>query len=155
MLGLGLPAAAAAEGLFTVSNLTPDTALKLAQATLADCHGKGYQVAVAVVDRSGVPQVVLRDRFGGPHTVDTAIRKAWTAVSFRTNTKDLSDQTKAEGQSTGLRQITNAIVLGGGVPVEAKGSIVGGVGVSGAPGGEEDHGCALAGLEAILLDLEF
>ena len=51
---------------------------------------EGYQVTVAVVDRAGVTQVLLRDRFAGPHTVRMAVDKAWTAVSFRTNTTELA-----------------------------------------------------------------
>ena len=46
-------------------------------------------------------------------------------------------------------------MLGGGVPVEAAGALVGGVGVSGAPGGDIDHACAEVGIEAIIDDLEF
>ena len=65
--------------------LTPDTALKAAQAALKKCRDSGYQTAVAVVDRMGVLQVLIRDRFAGPHTPDMAKDKAYTAVSFRTN----------------------------------------------------------------------
>src|SRR4051812_22178890 len=79
---------------FTVKQLTPETALKAAQAALATCRGNGHQVAVAVVDRSGVTQVMLRDRFAGPHTVETASNKAWSAVSFRTNTTELEKATR-------------------------------------------------------------
>src|SRR5450830_1457584 len=84
------PAAAAqAPATFTIKSLTPETALKAAQAALRKCRDDGFQVAVAVVDRDGVVQVMLRDRFAGPHTPETANGKAWTAVSFRTNTSVL------------------------------------------------------------------
>ena len=46
-------------------------------------------------------------------------------------------------------------MAGGGVQVEAAGSIVGGIGVSGAPGGELDDACARAGIESITEKLEF
>ena len=59
------------------------------KAALAQCRGSGYQVAVAIVDRSGLTQVMLRDRFAGPHTVDVATNKAWSAISFRTSTRAL------------------------------------------------------------------
>lgn len=137
------------DGVVRIPSLSPDTALELARATLADCRRRGYQVAVAVVDRFGVTQVVLRDRFAGPHTVPTATGKAWTAVSFRTNTLEL-DRLSQPGQlQAGIRQIPGAIVIGGGIPVEGGGSILGGVGVSGAPGGDADHACAAAGIDAI------
>ncbi len=135
--------------------MTPETALELARATLAECRKRGYQVAVAVVDRSGVVQVVLRDRFAGPHTPETARRKAWTAISFRVDTLTLARQTESGSAQSGVRHVSEAIMVGGGVPVESAGSIVGGVGVSGAPGGEADDGCARAGIAAILEKLTF
>ncbi len=153
---LAISASAAAEdATFEITVMTPDTALKVAQAALADCRGKGYQVAVVVVDRMGVPQAMIRDRYAGPHTPDTAFRKAWTAVSFRENTLDLAKNTAPGTPQAGARDITNALMLGGGVPIEAGGSIVGGVGISGAPSGEADDACGLAGIDAVTADLEF
>ena len=87
MLVLGLGIAFAAEGndaVHSVKILTPETALKAAQAALRSCRERGFQATVAVVDRMGVLQVLLRDRFAGPHTTDMATAKAYTAVSFRT-----------------------------------------------------------------------
>src|SRR5687768_16087311 len=80
------PALAADPATFTVRQLTPETALKAAQAALAACRKNGHQVAVAIVDRGGLTQVLMRDRFAGAHTVEVATNKAWSAVSFRTNT---------------------------------------------------------------------
>ena len=79
----------AEEGLVTFKSMSVDLALALARAALADCQKHGYQVSVAVVDRFGVTQVLLRDRFAGAHTVPTATGKAWTAVSFRTDTSEM------------------------------------------------------------------
>jgi hypothetical protein len=64
--------ARAQEPLATYKSLTPELALDLARASLGDCRSRGYQVAVAVVDRFGGTQVILRDRFAGAHTVSTA-----------------------------------------------------------------------------------
>jgi uncharacterized protein GlcG (DUF336 family) len=69
---------------FNYPVLIPEVALEAAQAAMHNCRDSGYQVAVAVVDRGGNTQVLLRDRFAGAHTPDTAVGKAWTAVSFRT-----------------------------------------------------------------------
>ena len=77
------------QATFNVRILTPETALKAAQAALKKCRDSGYQATVAVVDRMGVVQVLLRDRFAGPHTTDMASAKAYTAVSFRTSTTEL------------------------------------------------------------------
>lgn len=145
----GLTTAAAEEPLMSFKVLTPETALELAQATLKACRDKGYQVAVAVVDRSGIPQIMLRDRYAGTHTPDTATRKAWTATSFRTDTISLAEETQAGKSQSGVRFVAGALMLGGGVLVEVGGSMVGAVGVSGAPSGDQDDACARAGLEAI------
>ena len=70
----------AQEALVTHKLLSPELALDSARAALAECRKRGYQVAVAVVDRFGLTQVMLRDRFAGPHTPATAAGKAWTAA---------------------------------------------------------------------------
>ncbi len=143
------------ENLVTFRNMSPALALKLASSTMSYCADKGYQVAVTIVDRSGLTQVALRDRYAGAHTIETSFRKAWSAVSFRTNTMEFSDVTKAGEPLSGIRAVSQVMAVGGGIPVEAAGSLVGAIGVSGAPGGDLDHECALAGLEVIALDLEF
>jgi uncharacterized protein GlcG (DUF336 family) len=152
--GLSSVGNAYAETLATYRMLTPETALELAQAALDSCRNKGFQVAVTVVDRMGVTQVILRDRYAGPHTPDTARRKAWTAVSFRTDTLSMSSATQAGEPQAGARFIPQTMMIGGGVPVEAGGSIVAGVGVSGAPDGQSDDSCAREGIEAIKVKLE-
>lgn len=138
----------------TIRVLTPEAALKATQAAMAECRRQGWQVAVAVVDRSGVAQAMVRDRFAGAHTPRTAIDKAWTAVSFRTDTAELARMTQAGQPSSGLRGLPRFVGVGGGVKIEAAGAIVGGIGVSGAPGGEADETCARAGIAAIRDDLE-
>ena len=148
-LALGGGTAKAEEALISFKVLSPAVALELAQATLEACRDAGYQVSVAVVDRSGITQVILRDRYAGPHTPETARRKAWTAVSFRTDTLEMTRLTQAGQEQSGVRQVTGALLIGGGVPVEAAGSLVGGIGVSGAPGGPADDACARVGIEAI------
>ena len=147
--------ARAQDALVTYKSMSPELALDLARAALVDCHNRGYQGAVAVVDRFGVTQVMLRDRFAGPHTVSTAASKAWTAVSFRTNTSDLIGVSQPGMPQAGLRNLPGAVILGGGVMVEAGGTMVGAVGVSGAPGGEADDSCAKAGIETVRDRLEF
>jgi len=150
LAAVGLGGARAEEpALVEFKVLAPAVALELAQATLASCQDSGYQVAVSVVDRFGNAQILLRDRFAGAHTPETARRKAWTAVSFRSDTLELAKISAAGQPQSGVRFVSEALMIGGGVPVEAAGSIVAGVGVSGAPGGAADDACARAGIEAI------
>jgi uncharacterized protein GlcG (DUF336 family) len=155
LMFLASPASQATEGLVTFKILSPDLALKAADAALKSCRKEGYQVAVAVVDRFGVQQVMLRDRFAGPHTPSTATRKAWTAVSFRTGTVELTTRVLGTPEISGVRYVEGALVLGGGVPIESAGSIVGGIGISGAPSGTLDEACAQAGIAAIEDDIAF
>ena len=148
-------AAACAQGAtFTARLLTPETALKAALAALEDCRKRGYQVAAAVVDRSGVAQTMLRDRFAGPHTVNTAINKGYTAISFRTDTLELAKQTQPGMPSSGVRAIPNVVAIGGGVLIQAGGTTLGAIGISGAPTGEADEACAKAGIAVIRDDIE-
>ena len=145
---------AGAQATYTVRVLTPETALKAAQAALGKCRGAGYQATVAVVDRAGVLQVLLRDRFAGPHTVDMARAKAYSAASFRTSTTELAEATQPGRPQSGIRHRPEVAAVGGGLMIESSGSLVGAIGVSGAPGGREDEACARAGIEAIREDLE-
>lgn len=156
LLWLGFSSlAAAADATFTMRVLTPDTALKAAQAALKKCRDSGFQATVAVADRMGVTQVLLRDRYAGPHTVDMARAKAYTAVSFRTNTTALAEASQAGRPSSGIRHLPGVAAVGGGLMIEAGGSLLGAIAVSGAPGAKEDDDCAAAGIAAIRGDLEF
>jgi len=112
-------------------------------------------VAVVVIDRFGQPLVVLRDRYAGLAAIPTATGKAWTAVNF---SRDTSDAVKAihDGQlSAGLASLPNVVMFAGGLIIRSAGSILGGVGVAGAPGGDKDEACAKAGLAAIQDKLDF
>ena len=135
--------------------MTPETALTAARAALDHCRKAGYQVAVAVVDRSGIPQVLLRDRFAGAHTVGVAIDKAWTAASFKVATSVIARETQAGMPMSGLRSQPRVLAAAGGQPIEASGSLIGAIGVSGAPLGETDDACAAAGIKAIADALAF
>ena len=148
-------AAQAQDATFSAKMMTPETAMKAAQAALRKCRDDGYQVTVAVVDRGGVTQVVLRDRFAGPHTVRMAVDKAWTAVTFRTNTTELAKATQPGSPQSGIRHRPRVAAVGGGLMIEGGGALVGGIGVSGAPGGERDDVCAKAGIAAIQSSLDF
>ena len=145
----------AQEPLTSYKSLAPELALDLARAALADCQKRGYQVAIAVVDRSGVVQVVLRDRYAGPHTTATATGKAWTAATFRSSTSNLFAISQPGMMQAGIRNLPGVVIIGGGLVVETGGSLVGAIGVSGAPGGDADEACAKAGIEAIQSKLEF
>jgi uncharacterized protein GlcG (DUF336 family) len=150
---VALPAAAA-EGTFEVRLLVPETALKAAQAALAKCRAEGFQVSVAIVDRSGIVQALLRDRFASPHSVEIAQRKAQTAASFRMDTAALDRELQPGRPTAGLRAVPSILAVAGGKPIEAAGTLLGAIGVSGAPGPQNDDVCAAAGIAAIVDDIE-
>ncbi len=137
-------------GTYAVKQLTPEAASKAVRAALDDCRKRGYQVTVAVVDRAGVAQALLRDRFAGPHTVQTAINKGYTAVSFRTDTLELAAATAgpAARAPAFARFRTSSRLAAASISAPAE-RLVGAIGVSGAPGGEADDACAKAGIAAI------
>lgn len=149
------PSHAEEAALHSFKTLTPSSALKAAQAAMAHCRKGGFQVTVAVLDQGGTVLVLLRDQLAGVFTPDVAERKARTALSFRANSSEIESATAYDQSVSGIRHVPGVIAVGGGVLVQAAGSTVGAIGISGAPNGSDDEKCALAGVAAIQTDLEF
>lgn len=145
------PAAAAEPVLIKIPHLTVQAAERLAQAALAQCHREGIQVAVTVVDRGGHPMVVLRDTLAPALTLEVSRQKAYTALSFNAPTSSLENRFKSPFS---VGKVEGLVMSAGGLPIQAVSNILGGVGVSGAPTGEQDEKCAEAGIKAIADDLE-
>ena len=152
---VALHPAHAAEGVVTYQSLAPDVAFDLARSALQQCRKDGYQVAVVVTDRFGAPLVALRDRYTPAAALDIAKGKAWTAVTFSRNTSDFVKAMKDGTISAGLAGVPSVTPLAGGNIIEAGGSLLGAVGVAGAPGGDKDEACAKAGLAAVQDKLDF
>ncbi len=130
-------------------SLSLSSATKIAQAAIAACTKKGIQIGVTVVDKQGVVQVTLRDTIAAPITVPISKSKAFTAVNFNAATSALGD--RANGP---IGRVPGIVMAAGGLPVQVGGSLVAGVGVSGAPSGKTDEFCAQAGIDAVIDDLE-
>ena len=125
-------------------------AQKAAAAGLAKCEDDGYHVSVAVADRGGNLKVLVRGDGAGPHTTDSSFRKAYTAASMRRSTQHLAELLTKIPSIQALRDMNDKIlILGGGLPIEIEGEVVGGIGVGGAPGSHLDEACAAAGLASI------
>ena len=121
-----------------------------AAAAVEACEAQGFLVSAAVVDRGGNLQALLRADGAGPHTTDSSFKKAYTALTLREPTGELAQLIVDLPQAQGLRDMNeNILILGGGLPIEFGGEVVGGIGVGGAPGGNLDEACAEAGLRAI------
>lgn len=143
--------AADAPTVIKIPRLTLEASQKLAKATIDACRKQGVQIGVTVVDRSGDPMVFMRDTLAPHVTIEISRQKAYTAVNFNAPLSTMEDRfTKpfAVGKLDGL------VFSAGGLPIEAVGNIVGGVGVSGAPTGAQDEDCAREGIKAIQMDLD-
>jgi uncharacterized protein GlcG (DUF336 family) len=130
-----------------------DLARDIAQGAIDACRKEGYQVAVVVTDRSGDPVVVMRDVFVSKYMLQIAHNKANAVVmsnsasgELRTNMARIRDE---------LNELDGVLLMEGGLPIRVAGSLIGAVGVSGAPGGDKDEACARHGLDEVQERLEF
>jgi len=149
------PLSFAADKAFVSSRtMSHTTANTLALAAMDACKKQGYQVAAAVVDRHGNLLSFIRDPLSGNHTIDVAIRKAYTSATFQSSTMTLQ-----QGDFAGLRFADKVLIIGGGRPVNIGGHFYGAIGISGAPAkkvtGDIDDACAQAGIESVQELLEF
>lgn len=145
---------------YTFKTLSVELAQQAAYQALLACRQQGYSVAVALVDKGGNLHALVRDPFAGPHTIETAIRKAWTANSFRVSTLELARLHQNGTLPNQVQHNPGALLVGGGELIRLQGNVIGGIGVSGAPPGKTanqsiDGQCALAGLDAIQDALAF
>lgn len=132
----------------TEKNVSMALSMAIMQGALEQCTKDGYKVSVVIVDKGGNVAASVRGDGTGPHTMEFARMKAYTARTR--NQTSLATMKQMEDPAMGfLRQIPNVVGVGGGVPIHAGNEVIGGVGVSGAPGGEKDEVCANAGLAKV------
>jgi uncharacterized protein GlcG (DUF336 family) len=129
-------------------NVSMAMALAIIQGTIEQCTKDGYKVSVTIVDKGGNVAASIRGDGTNPHTMEFSRLKAYTS---RTRGQTSLEFMKliADPANAYLRQIPNVVGVGGGVPIKVGNEIIGGVGVSGAPGGEKDEVCANAGLAKV------
>jgi uncharacterized protein GlcG (DUF336 family) len=120
-------------------------ALTIAQTAMAEC---GVNASVAVVDYAGRVRVLLQGDKSSPHNMELARRKAYTARTFRQPSSAWAMRT--ETTNAGQRMLAEVIPLGGGMPINVGEETIGGVGLSGAPGGQaKEEACATAGIAKV------
>jgi len=140
------------KAFITTRAISAELAKQAASTAYKDCRSKGYQVAVAVVDRKGMLMAFIRDPLASPHTIDVSQRKAYTSATYQASTSSMIDREE-------FRFTPGVLLLGGGLPINVAGHFYGAIAVSGAPGkkvsGDIDEECAQAGLSAIAETLEF
>lgn len=128
-------------------NISLQQANKLTEAAITACQQKGYNVSVTIVDRSGITLAMQKMDNAGPHTVDASYRKAWTALSTRTPTGKVMENSQKNPGAQHLSDISGFLLLAGGVPIKSGDNVIGAIGVGGAPGGNLDESCALEAIE--------
>jgi len=137
--------------MFNIKRLSMESALRIAQASIKECRKQGVQVAVTVIDRGGNVQVVLRDVLAPDITVKISYQKAYTAMAFNSATSGLKSRFS---HPFSVPKVQGLLIADGGIPITVGGTMLGGVGVSGAPSGKTDESCAKAGFDAVSGDLE-
>jgi uncharacterized protein GlcG (DUF336 family) len=135
--------------LATEKQLPLAFAIEAAQGTLDQCRKDGFHVSVTVVNGAGQSIVLLRDGGTGPHTSDTSRRKAYTALTFRAPTTALAKRIAETPALANLNNVTDVLVLGGGIPIKSGSDTIGAIGVSGSPTGEKDEACGQVGIDRI------
>ncbi|MCJ9709134.1 heme-binding protein [Bordetella hinzii] len=139
--GLALCGTAQAAAL-TEKNVSLQDARQLADAAVAACQAKGYHVTASVVDRAGVLKALSRADNAGPHTIEGSRPKAYTSASAKLPTLAMMENAQKNPGAANLTDIPGFLLLGGGVPVKSGDTVIGAIGVAGAPGGNLDAECA-------------
>lgn len=144
---------AVAADVLTQKNIGLEAANDIARMSIDACREQGYQVSAVVVDKHGNLRSAMRDDLAARQTLEIAERKANMVImsgiasgAFREARRDIQQE---------LNHIDGLIVMEGGLPIQLAGSIIGAVGVSGAPGGDKDEACAAVALDKIADRLEF
>jgi uncharacterized protein GlcG (DUF336 family) len=143
-----LPLAASAQVIMQ-RNVSTKMALAIVEGAMEQCAKDGFPVDVVVVDRAGLIIAMVRGDGTQPHNLEFARRKAYTSRTFRQTTAEFVKRTETQ-PSAGLRSLPDVVWSGGGgAPIKVGAETIGGVGVSGAPGGSGDDVCAAAGIARI------
>ncbi len=153
LLFMLLPFSGFAADIVPVKQISLELAQTIAMKSVEACRKDGYNVSAVVLDRSGSLQVALRDTLAAPHTLEIAERKAGMSIMSGIASSEFR---KARGDiRPELNHMRGLIVMEGALPIRAAGSLIGAVGVSGAPGGDKDEACAAEAVKAVEERLEF
>ncbi len=136
-----------AQGIVLQKNITLELAQTIANAAIAQCRSMGYKIPVTVVDREGLPLVMMRDDGAGLNTPEGSDRKAYTARAFSQPSAAFVKRLQDRPDTIGSRHYSRVLALAGGLPIKVGDEIVGAVGVSGTPGKDDD--CSQAGIDKV------
>ncbi len=143
------PAAAGAEGLLNTKRISALLAGEAVAAAVQVCAEKKYTVSAVLVDNDGVQQAALRGDGTGPENIFIANDKAYTSVSFQSDTAEIVARSQNAPAPSAFTKIPHLVLAAGGVVIKVGDQVIGAIAVSGAPGGDNDALCAKAGLDKI------
>jgi uncharacterized protein GlcG (DUF336 family) len=129
-------------------NVSMAMAMAIIQGTIEQCTKDGYKVSVTVVDKAGNVAGSVRGDGTNPHTMEFSRLKAYTSRTRGQTSLEFMKLT-SDPANAYLRQIPGVVAVGGGAPIKAGNEVIGAVGASGAPGGEKDEACVLAGIAKV------
>ncbi len=137
---------ASAAGLATKKALTLSVAKDVAAAAEAHAKKNGWKVVIAILDDGG--NLLYLERMDGAQSgsIEVAIKKAESAVSYRRPTKVFGNA--LSNGATALLALPGAIPFEGGIPLRASDDLLGSIGVSGATA-QQDGMVAQAGVDKL------
>jgi uncharacterized protein GlcG (DUF336 family) len=142
-----LTSPAAAAGVLTQKNVSLDMAQEIANAALAKCRSMGFKISVSVVNRDGLPMIMMYEEGAGLNTREGSDRKAYTAAAFHAPSAAFVKRMHDNPDSAGSIQYSRVLALAGGLPIKVGNDTIGAVGVSGTPG--KDDECSQAGIDKV------
>jgi len=139
------------KGVVTTHALSMDLASAIAQAAVTQCRKMGFRTTITVLDASGALKAFLRDDGTGPHTISLSRDKAYTAITLANRFATSGTFATARNSTLGspMTNIQGVVGVAGGVPIKFRGEVIGGIGSSGAVGGDKDEICSQAGIDAV------
>lgn len=138
-----------AQSILKSSELSQEGALQLAMQANAEAKKLNKNVSIAILNSSGVTLLLLKGDNVGPHNTEASRRKAYTSLSTKTPSYILMQNAEKSTDAKNLNTLSELLLLGGGAPIFKDGNLVGGIGVSGGGGGENDHNIAIKSLSSL------
>ena len=123
-----------------------DIAKQIASRAVTECQLNQWKVAVAIVNTHG--SLVYYERMDNTQSASArvAVDKASTAAMYRRTTREFASIMAKDGPA--VMTLPGVIASPGGIPIMSNGKVIGGIGVSGV-NGNQDEQCAKAGLSGM------
>jgi uncharacterized protein GlcG (DUF336 family) len=149
LIGVFASHSSLAQAVTTERTITLTLANEMAAAAVEACAADKYSVVAAIVDRSGHVKAVQRADNARPHAIDIAQRKATTSAMLGYETSKLAENIQKGITPASILNTPGFTSLLGGFPIKIGNEVIGGIGVSGAPGGQFDAACVEAAFKRV------